>query len=211
MHIDFSILGLYIMTVITMITIPGPVAVLVTGAGLSGGPVQAFRTILGTNVASLVLILFSALVVKGLFAVNQTAFNVLKLAGACYIAYIGWDILRESRLSDQSQITIQSRVGGFSKGFVIAISNPKDIIFFASFFPQFIGITIDINTSIALLTIVWIILDFTTLMLVYLLVSKLLKPSIHQIILRISGILLLIIAAGGIVMTVIELWNTVTV
>lgn len=87
--------------------------------------------------------MLSALVIKGLLAINETAFNALKLVGACYIAYVGWDILRESRPAEQSCVAIQPRVGGFSKGFVMAISNPKDIIFFVSFFPQFINITTD--------------------------------------------------------------------
>jgi threonine/homoserine/homoserine lactone efflux protein len=206
MHIDFGILFLYVITVITMIAIPGPVAVLVTGAGLAGGARKAFNTIAGTNAASLVLILLSALVVKGIFAVNETAFSVLKLAGACYIGWIGWEILRESGTGEPELEPVQPRVGGFSKGFVMAISNPKDIIFFASFFPQFIVVTPDPNTSIALLTVLWIVLDFATLFLIYLLVARLLKPSVHRTMLRISGALLIIVAAGGIVMTAMELW-----
>lgn len=208
MHIDFGMLALYVVTVITMIAVPGPVAVLVTGAGLAGGAKKAFNTIAGTNAASLVLILLSALVVKGVFAVNETAFNLLKLAGACYIGWIGWEILRESRTPDQQPAAaVQPRVGGFSKGFVMAISNPKDIIFFASFFPQFVSVTPDPNTSIALLTLLWIVLDFATLFLIYLLVARLLKPSVHRALLRVSGVLLLIIAIGGVAMTMTELWR----
>ncbi|TKC91807.1 LysE family translocator [Trinickia terrae] len=200
MAINFNILALYVVTVITAIAVPGPVAVLVAGAGLAGGPLKALKTIFGTNSASLVLILLSALVVKGLFAINELAFDIVKLAGACYIAYIGWDMFRASSSPDDGPAAVQPRVGGFSKGFVMAISNPKDIIFFASFFPQFIGITKDTNASLALLTALWIILDFSTLMLVYLLVSKLLKPAIHQRMLRFSGVLLFVIATGGVVM-----------
>jgi threonine/homoserine/homoserine lactone efflux protein len=89
----------------------------------------------------------------------------------------------------------------------MAISNPKDIIFFASFFPQFLAITPDTNTSIALLTLLWIVLDFATLFLIYLLVARLLRPSVHRTMLRVSGVLLLIVAAGGIVMTAMDLWR----
>lgn len=206
MHIDFGILIVYVATVVTMIAIPGPVAVLVAGAGLAGGARKAFDTIAGTNAASLVLIFLSALVVKGIFAIDETAFSVLKLAGACYIGWIGFGILRESRAEDRGRLAVQPRVGGFSKGFVMAISNPKDIIFFASFFPQFIGITPAPDASIALLTLVWIVLDFATLFLIYLLVARLLKPSVHRAMLRISGALLIIVAAGGIAMTAMELW-----
>lgn len=207
MHIDFSIMALYAVTVITMIAVPGPVAVLVSGAGLAGGPARALRTIFGTNAASLVLILLSALVIKGLFAINDMAFSVLKLIGAFYIAYIGLDVLREARVDQQDFDSIKPRVGGFRKGFAVAISNPKDIVFFASFFPQFIDISDSANASIAVLTMLWIILDFSTLMLVYFLVKKLFRPSVHRTMLMISGGLLMIIAAGGVIMSVVEMFG----
>lgn len=44
MLIDFYLLSLYVIAVITMIAIPGPVAILVTGAGLGGGPKRALVT-----------------------------------------------------------------------------------------------------------------------------------------------------------------------
>jgi high-affinity Fe2+/Pb2+ permease len=50
------------------------------------------------------------------------------------------------------------------------------------------------------------VLDFATLFLIYLLVARLLRPSVHRTMLRVSGVLLLIVAAGGIVMTAMELW-----
>ncbi|MDO4682604.1 MAG: LysE family translocator [Lautropia sp.] len=210
MPIDLGLLGLYAITVIAMIATPGPVVVLVTGAGLAGGGRQALRTAIGTNVASLILILLSALVIKGLFAVDETVFTILKLAGAAYIGWIGWEVLREARAAPASgngngNGMIKPRVGGFGKGFVMAISNPKDIIFFASFFPQFIGVTPDTNTSIGLLTVLWIVLDFATLMTVYWLVSRTLKPSAHRWVLLISGGLMLLIGAGGIISSILAL------
>lgn len=160
MHIDVSILLLYVVTVITMIAILGPVLVLVTGAGLTGGRGRAFSTILGTNAASLVLIGLSVLVIQGLVAVNNVVLELVKLFGAFYIAWLGWRLLKESGEANKNTTSISPRVGGFAKGFVMAISNPKDIIFFASFFPQFMGIAASVNASIAWLTVVWVFLDF---------------------------------------------------
>ena len=67
MQIDYGITAIYVASVVTMIALPGPVMLLVTGARLAGGPRQALRTIFGTNAASLVLIALSALVLKGIF------------------------------------------------------------------------------------------------------------------------------------------------
>lgn len=205
MQVDFNILLLYVVTVVAMIAVPGPVVILVTGAGLAGGPGRALRTIFGTNAASLVLIALSGLVVKGIFSVNETLFNLLKIAGACYIAYIGISLVLESRHVEQENFSIQRKAGGFLNGFSMAISNPKDIVFFASFFPQFMGITQSKNISILILTGVWILLDFTTLMTVYFLISKIVKPSIHRTMLRGAGVLLVLIACVGIAMSGIAL------
>ena len=205
-QVDLTIMALYMATVITMIALPGPVVALVTGAGLTGGPKWALRTVVGADLASLVLILFSVLIIKGLFAVNETAFNLLKLTGACYIAYTGWNILRRrTDFKEQTSAKFQARMGGFTRGFLISISNPKDIIFFASFFPLFMDITASTNVSIALLTILWIILDIVTLMLVYLLVSNTVAPSAHRLVLTISGVFMLLIAAGSLIISGIEM------
>lgn len=201
MLINFSLLSLYIVTVITMIAIPGPVAILVTGAGLGGGPKRALVTILGTNLASLVLIGASMLMVTGLLVVDERVFDAIKLLGALYIAYLGYDMLRDtSKGPELETLRFTSQSGGFIKGFGMCISNPKDIIFFASFFPQFLTITPNTHVSIGLLTVVWIILDFSVLMSVYLLANRLLRPHMHHIVLRFSGALLLLIGLASAVM-----------
>ncbi|CAN0625160.1 Lysine exporter protein (LYSE/YGGA) [Burkholderia multivorans] len=205
MQIDFSIFALYVAAAISMIALPGPVAARGTGAGMASEPTKALRTIFGMNAASLTAILLSAMLVKGLLAINESAFNLLKLAGACYIAYIGWRIFRESCSTNRESTSAPLQPEGFLKEFVIAISNPKEFIFFASFIPQFIDITEDTDSSIALLAIIWLILDFSTLALVYLLAGKILKPAFRRAMLRISGALLAVIAAGGIMMSAVEL------
>ncbi|HBF32160.1 LysE family translocator [Rhizobium sp.] len=203
MTINFSLLSLYVIAVITMIAIPGPVAILVTSAGLGGGPKRALVTILGTNLASLVLIGTSMLLVSGLLVVNESVFDAIKLLGALYIAYLGYEMVRDtSKGPDLETMGFTRQSGGFLKGFGMCISNPKDIIFFASFFPQFLSITPNTHVSISMLTVVWIILDFSVLMSVYLLANQLLRPSLHHIVLRASGALLLLIGLASATLSV---------
>ena len=159
---------LYVVSVIIMIVTPGPVMILVASAGLKGGYRKAFATILGTNLASLILIALSILILKGMLSVNESLFLMIKVLGCLYIAYLGFEILKEVRLSKAQGIeTLKPVQGGLQKGFLVGISNPKDIIFFSSFFPQFVGIHSDINTSLLILVVTWIILDFLTLSAVY--------------------------------------------
>ena len=80
----------------------------------------------------------------------------------------------------------------------MGISNPKDIIFFAAFFPQFVGITSNLNLSLSILTLSWIILDFLTLSLVYLSFKRLSGSKIYSKILGCCGLILVLIAIYGI-------------
>lgn len=197
---NFTEYFLYCVAVVVMIAAPGPVMLLVASAGLKGGYQRALQTIFGTNFASLVLIMLSVFILKGILNVNEQWLTIIKILGCLYIAYIGFDIIKEVLYSPhtQSQMQLHTDSGGFKRGFLVGISNPKDIIFFASFFPQFVGITADLNLSLIVLTLSWIVLDFATLSLVYLSFSKLSKSQLYPKLLGMCGLILVIVAAYGI-------------
>jgi len=196
---------LFIFSVIIMIATPGPVMILVASAGLKGGYKKALETIFGTNLASLVLIFISVLVLKGVLGINENYLNIIRILGCLYIGYLGFSILKEVIQAPHPEAiqTVSAQNGGFKKGFLVGISNPKDIIFFSAFFPQFISISPNINFSLSLLTVTWIILDFLTLSLVYLFFRRLSQSSIYPKILGLCGVLLVLIALYGLVETFI--------
>ena len=193
-------LVLYCTAVVVMIATPGPVMLLVASAGLKGGYKQALKTIFGTNLASLVLIVLSVLILKGFLNIAEHWLNAIKILGCVYIAYLGFQILKEAiaQETETSPVQLKAVQGGFKQGFLVGISNPKDIIFFASFFPQFIGVTSDVDISLVLLTILWIILDFSTLSLVYLGFNKLSQSALYNKLLGVCGAILVTIALYGI-------------
>lgn len=196
---NFLELGLYIITVIVMIATPGPVMILVASAGLKGGYKAALKTIFGTNLASLVLIAISIFVLKGFLSIDEKVFIGIKVVGCLYIAYLGYEILKEVFQKHENSVQSLKPVdAGFKKGFLIGISNPKDIIFFSSFFPQFIGVHSNINLSLVILVIFWIFLDFLTLSVIYKTFNTLSKSNIYLKVLGVCGFLLLAIAAYGI-------------
>ncbi len=197
---NFAEYFLYCAAVVVMIATPGPVMLLVASAGLQGGYKRALQTIFGTNFASLVLILLSVLILKGALNINEQWLNGIKVLGCFYIAYIGFDIMKEvaSSSSAENEMTLNAVSGGFKKGFLVGISNPKDIIFFASFFPQFTGVTADLNLSLIVLTMSWIILDFATLSMVYLSFNRLAQAAWYPKLLALCGLILIAVAIYGI-------------
>ncbi|GAA5558025.1 leucine efflux protein [Acinetobacter schindleri] len=191
---------LYCLAVVIMIATPGPVMLLVASAGLKGGYKHALQTIFGTNFASLVLIGLSILSLKGLLVVNENWLNGIKLLGCFYIAWLGVQIFREIWQGQGSTgpQSLQPVQGGFRTGFLVGISNPKDIIFFAAFFPQFIGISPNLDLSLVILTISWIVLDFLTLSLVYLGFQRLSRFQLYPHLLGLCGLILLMVPLYGI-------------
>ncbi len=191
---------LYCLAVVIMIATPGPVMLLVASAGLKGGYKHALQTIFGTNFASLVLIGLSILSLKGLLVVNENWLNGIKLLGCLYIAWLGIQIFREVWQGQGSTgpQNLQPVQGGFRTGFLVGISNPKDIIFFAAFFPQFIGISPNLDLSLVILTISWIVLDFLTLSLAYLGFQRLSRSQLYPHLLGLCGLILLMVALYGI-------------
>lgn len=204
--LNLSLLALFAVAVIALLVMPGPVTLLVVRAGLAGGMRHALHTICGTNAASLVLILITTLLLKGLLIIDESVMNGVRLAGCAYIAWIAWSMLQDAKhvdskeLSEKSDDALPARAG-FIRGFTLGISNPKDILFFASFLPQFIGVLPSTNQSMALLTVSWIVLDFATLGLLALLVRKLVQPTLERRLLFVSAVLLLLIGIGGFVHT----------
>lgn len=195
---NFLELGLYILTVSIMIATPGPVMILVASSGLKGGYTSALKTIFGTNLASLFLITASILILKGFLSIDERIFLIIKIIGCLYIGYIAYDILKDVFQSNNSPLKILKPIkSGIKKGFLVGISNPKDIIFFSSFFPQFIHIHSNLNISLIILVTLWIILDFLTLSIIYKIFNTLSKSNIYPKILGFCGFLLLAICIYG--------------
>ncbi|MBV6582818.1 LysE family transporter, partial [Acinetobacter baumannii] len=111
---------LFIFSVIIMIATPGPVMILVASAGLKGGYKKALETIFGTNLASLVLIFISVLVLKGVLGINENCSNISRVLGGIYIGYFGFSIINEV-IQDPHPQAIKSFAAknrGFKIGFL---------------------------------------------------------------------------------------------
>ncbi|MET2525109.1 LysE family translocator [Ralstonia pseudosolanacearum] len=205
MQLSYSILSLYIATIIVIIAVPGPVVLQVTGAGLSGGPYRALRTVFGSNVGSLLLILMSTLVIKGLMSVDASVLVAIRVLGCLYIGYVGFQLLRQPAPRPAIAGVPKPRSGGFSKGFLTSVSNPQDIVFFASVFPQFMSVTTNPNHSLFLLMLLWIVLEFLTMMAIYGFISRVARPVAHRGLMKAAGAVQIGLAGIGGASAVIEL------
>ena len=134
MLIDYTLILLYISSIVVFLGTPGPVAVLVANSSVNGGISAGIKTIIGTNLASIILISVSFLMINGIFSANDQALSFLTFFGALYLIYFSIDILKSKVSLSQNDLAQAKTKSWLKSGFLIGISNPKDILFFIAFF-----------------------------------------------------------------------------
>ncbi|QVM98754.1 MULTISPECIES: LysE family translocator [Pseudomonas] len=200
-----ALLATYALTVVLLIASPGPVVALVVNTTARAGRKQALLTALGTNGASLVLIALAALLIFSSAAINPLLLSALSVFGCLFIGFLGLGALAELRRPAHAAAPPAVRQGGLWQGFAIGLSNPKDILFFVAFFPQFIQVTEQFSHSLMLLALVWLVLDLGILGLYILVIGRLAERLDRRLISAISAVVLLAIAAVGLAYNIRQL------
>lgn len=208
----FEVLLAYILAVFLLVATPGPVVALVIRNASFYGFKVAFFTSIGTNFASLLLIAFATAIILGVFEISPFILSVLSIFGCVFIFYLGFSSLyytfkncqnksskefNASLFQFDKESSDKAFVSSFLEGFSIAISNPKDIVFFVAFFPQFIHISDSVIVSLGILVAIWIILDFCILMSYSILMQKAIFLRYRNFIGIISDIVLILIGVLG--------------
>ncbi|MDO5650860.1 MAG: LysE family translocator [Moraxella sp.] len=206
---NYTLILTYILTIVLFLGTPGPVTVMVANNSSRYGFLAGFATIAGTNAASLVLIGISFAVIQGLFTVSETALLYLTLFGSLYLVYFAVGIIKDK--IDIQSINMSSTKtlskNHFKDGFVVGISNPKDILFFIAFFPMFFGVADNSFLAMFILVMVWVLLDYVILSCYSLIFSKIVNNAVVNVIGKLSGSILLCVAVYMIYKTLIGLFG----
>lgn len=189
---------LYALTTLLYNSTPGPVITLVSATSIANSFKRTVMTILGCNLGSFTLMLLAICAMLGLVGINENYLNILKLVGCIYLLYFASkSILSTLKAKKHSEQVIRPMSGGFIQGYSVGVSNPKDIMFFVSFFPQFIGVTHSQSLSLSILGFIWILFDWLILLSYAVLVKKIVYDRFENIFaLCASGFILLIAVVG---------------
>lgn len=131
-------LGLFLLAVLALLASPGPNMAFILAQGAAHGPRGAFAGAIGIALADLVLALAAASGVAALMAAWPPAFDLLRWAGAAYLVWLGVQALRAG-----SGAAAAHRAGPWRglhiarMGFFHTLMNPKALLFFVVFLPQF--------------------------------------------------------------------------
>ena len=136
-----SVMFAFTLAASVVIMAPGPDMTLFVGRTLSQGRLAGIVSYLGATAGLVVHTLFAAFGLSALLAASAEAFMLLKFVGALYLLWLAVDALRNGSGLDvsreQARPQLLRRV--FLTGLGINLLNPKIILFFVTFLPQFIS------------------------------------------------------------------------
>ncbi len=141
----------YLVACLIIVVVPGPTVTLIVANSLRHGTRAGILNVLGTQVGEAIIITAAGLGLATLIEAMGHWFDWLRLAGAAYLIWLGWKLIRSSgELADG--VAPKAPRGGFlMQGAIVALSNPKTLLFFGAFFPQFIDPTRDYVLQIAIM------------------------------------------------------------
>src|SRR6202795_1117748 len=149
----------FVAACIALALLPGPVVTLVIANGLRHGTRAALTNILGVQAGLAIVIGIVAVGLTSLMATMGYWFDWVRFAGAAYLVWLGIKLIR----SPVEGVSVDTpppppRGGFFLQGFVVLLSNPKVMVFFGAFIPQFVDMSKDHVSQVALLGVTFMVI-----------------------------------------------------
>ena len=131
----------YIVACFVIALVPGPTVTVIVANSLAHGSRAGLLNVAGTQLG---LALMMAILVVGLSSVIAAMgwlFDWLRWAGAAYLVWLGWKLLRAPEAMVDIQKSSVPKGGFLLQGFLVLMANPKALLWFGAFIPQFIDPT----------------------------------------------------------------------
>lgn len=156
----FEIWLTFIITASIIIVVPGPTNIYVVGQSLNHGKKASIPLSAGVISGDVLCITLSLLGVSALLSICSMLFAVIKYCGATYLIYLGIKMLLDSgTLKQQKSVnTPYSSKAIFRDIFLVNSLNPKGIIFYSAFMPQFVDPQKNITIQFIFLSLTFILL-----------------------------------------------------
>ena len=134
------LLAAFLVASLVLAVTPGPGVIYIVSRTLAQGRRAGLASVAGVACGNLGCAVGAALGLAALFAASSLAFGVVKYAGAAYLVYLGIRTLRAPVAQAGAPAPERARPGRiFRAGAVVALLNPKTVLFFAAFLPQFMN------------------------------------------------------------------------
>ena len=153
----------YLFATAVLILMPGPIVTLVVANSLAYGARTGLATVAGASSGNALLIAAGALGLTTVLALVADVFQWVRWAGVAYLVYLGirhWQaVFRQP--AETAARPMPSAHGVFWQGVLVAITNPKTILFYAAFFPQFLDTTLPVGPQLACMSVAFVVIATT--------------------------------------------------
>lgn len=156
-----STLLLYLVACFAVTVTPGPTMLLALSNGTTRNLRIVYMGLLGAALSDLLLIGAVSIGLGAILAASEVVFSVVKWIGVVYLAWIAWQMWRSAPVAPVvADVPVASSGGkSFARSLLVALSNPKGLLFFSAFLPQFIDTSQPQFPQYALLALLTAVLD----------------------------------------------------
>ncbi|WP_435188640.1 LysE family translocator [Pseudothioglobus sp. nBUS_23] len=158
---DFlTLLSLMIATFVYAIS-PGPGLFAVLAISTRFGPIPAIWVSIGHTVGDIIYVALAMLALNALADLINESMLYVKILGASYLIFIGYQQFRSKGISFEPSSKKSSVIKLLIAGFVVGVTNPKTIIFYLSFLPIFIDLNnLTLNTEVQVIVAIGLTVFF---------------------------------------------------
>ncbi|WP_279482895.1 LysE family translocator [Aureimonas sp. SK2] len=189
-----------------LLAIPGPTILLVISYALGHGRRAAGSTVAGVALGDFTAMTASMLGLGALLATSAALFTALKWIGAAYLVYLGvklWRAPVRPAAAEAVDVPAERPLRIFLHTYVVTALNPKSILFFVAFLPQFLDLSRPILGQMVIFEVTFLVLATVNAALYALLASmarrSIRRPGVQRAVNRVGGSLMIgagLLAAG---------------
>ncbi len=181
-----------------MLAIPGPTILLVISYALGHGRKTTGATVAGVALGDFTAMTASMLGLGALLATSAAIFTVLKWVGAAYLIWLGIKLWRAPIAQESADgtmaVPVERPMRIFLHTYIVTALNPKSIVFFVAFLPQFLDLSRPLSNQMLIFETTFLVLatiNATTYALMASAARKTIrKPNVQRIVNRTGGTLL---------------------
>jgi threonine/homoserine/homoserine lactone efflux protein len=186
---DIGNWAIYLLAVTGLTLTPGPNGLLALTHGAIYGRRKTISTIIGGSVGFATVIALSMFGIGALLAASVEILTVLKFVGGAYLIWLGISVWRSPVLGAQETkpVTDVKGIYLFRQGALAALTNPKGILFFVAFLPQFIEPGVSLVSQFIVMALTFVVIEFVYEYVVASLANTL-KPALAKLGKRVNHI-----------------------
>ena len=137
--LDITHFGLFALSVFLLSVTPGPDIAYVVGQSVVNGRRAGIISAAGVALGSCTYAIASVVGLTALITASPMMFTIIKSLGAAYLMYLGSKMIWGTLTKQTTNHNEAESVKALTKGFITTLTNPKVLLFFISFFPQFVA------------------------------------------------------------------------